>query len=90
LPLQKLSKKLIQAKQAADLHTNTLGQHIALELVTQGLLNDFLPALRRNYRERRDAMLAALEEFFPDDASWTKPEGGMFLMGEPAKGSRCC
>ncbi|MCL2889266.1 MAG: PLP-dependent aminotransferase family protein [Eggerthellaceae bacterium] len=31
------------------------------------------------YRERRDAMLAALEEFFPPEASWTHPEGGLFV-----------
>lgn len=29
--------------------------------------------------ERRDAMLAALEEYFPPEASWTHPEGGFFL-----------
>jgi 2-aminoadipate transaminase len=73
-------EKLVQAKQAADLHTGTLSQHIALELAGRGFLDQFLPLLRRNYRERRDAMLAALEEYFPPDTTWTRPDGGLFLL----------
>jgi 2-aminoadipate transaminase len=73
-------EKLTQAKQAADLHTSTLSQHLALELVSRGFLEEFVPVLRRNYGERRDAMLAALAECFPEHATWTKPEGGMFLL----------
>jgi 2-aminoadipate transaminase len=33
----------------------------------------------KTYRTRRDAMLAALEEFFPPEATWTHPEGGFFV-----------
>jgi len=73
-------EKLVQAKQSADLHTNSLGQHIVLDLLTQGYLEEFLPRLKETYRQRRDAMLEALERFFPRDVSWTRPDGGMFLM----------
>jgi 2-aminoadipate transaminase len=72
-------EKLTQAKQAADLHTSTLSQHLALKLLNRGFLEEFLPVLLRNYGHRRDAMLAALEKHFPKSATWTKPEGGMFL-----------
>jgi 2-aminoadipate transaminase len=72
--------KLTQAKQAADLHTSTLSQHLALELVSRGFLEEFLPVLRRNYGLRRDAMLAALAKYFPKTATWSQPEGGMFLL----------
>jgi 2-aminoadipate transaminase len=72
--------KLIQAKQAADLHTSTLTQHLIHELVRDGLLDRQIPLLREAYRERRDAMLTALEKYFPSGATWTKPDGGMFLM----------
>jgi 2-aminoadipate transaminase len=78
-------EKLTQAKQAADLHTGTLSQYLALELVGQGFLKEFLPVLRRNYGERRDAMLGALEKYFPKSATWTQPEGGMFLWVTLAK-----
>lgn len=72
--------KLTQAKQAADLHTSTLSQHLALELATNGFLETFLPVLQRSYSERRDAMLDALEKYFPKSATWSRPEGGMFLL----------
>jgi 2-aminoadipate transaminase len=38
-----------------------------------------VPLLRANYRERRDAMMRALRKYFPKSATWTQPEGGMFL-----------
>jgi 2-aminoadipate transaminase len=76
---QPVIDKLTQAKQAADLHTSTLSQHLALELTRTGFLNEFLPVLRRHYGERRDAMLAALEKYFLKGATWTQPDGGMFL-----------
>jgi 2-aminoadipate transaminase len=70
---------LAQAKQAADLHTSTLAQHVALELVRGGVIENHLPRLRAAYRERRDTMLVALERHFPSGAQWTRPAGGMFL-----------
>lgn len=72
--------KLVQAKQAADLHTSTLSQHLALELLQHGFLDDHLPLLRQAYRERRDVMLAALELHFSHAMTWTKPDGGLFLL----------
>jgi 2-aminoadipate transaminase len=73
-------EKLTQAKQSADLHTSTLNQHLALELAGKGFLETFLPVLRQNYGERRNAMLDALAKYFPKSATWTRPEGGMFLL----------
>jgi len=73
-------EKLLQAKQAADLQTSTLSQHLVLELLSRGVREEMLPVLLKNYRKRRDAMLSALERYFPSDCTWTRPEGGMFLM----------
>jgi 2-aminoadipate transaminase len=75
-----LIEKMVQAKQACDLHTNTLGQHIVLKLLRQGFLAEFVPRLQSEYRRRRDAMLEALSRYFPAEATWTRPAGGMFLM----------
>jgi len=72
-------RKLVLAKQGTDLHTATFNQMIAYELAHEGFLEEHLPLIRQTYRERRDAMLAALEEFFPDNVHWTRPQGGMFL-----------
>jgi 2-aminoadipate transaminase len=73
--------KLVQAKQATDLHTSTLSQFITYELVRDGaFLDAHIATLRSVYRERRDLMLAALAEHFPPGVTWTRPTGGLFLM----------
>jgi len=72
--------KLVQAKQAADLHTSTFNQLLTWELIRHGFLEQHVPALRQEYRARRDAMLQALDDHFGPPCHWTRPEGGMFLM----------
>lgn len=72
--------KLVQAKQAADLHSSPLTQLIVSAVARDGFLDDHIKTLRRVYEERRDLMLAAMEQHFPKDIRWTKPDGGLFLM----------
>ncbi len=72
--------KLVQAKQAADLHTSTLCQHVILQLLRDGVLEQQVPKLCAAYRQRRDTMLSALAKYFPPGIAWTRPEGGMFLL----------
>ncbi len=74
--------QLTLAKQGADLHTSTLDQMIACEMLTSGYLEGHTPIIVETYRERRDVMLSALSEYFPDGVRWTRPEGGMFLWVE--------
>jgi 2-aminoadipate transaminase len=72
--------KLGMAKQAADLHTSTICQYAALELLRRGFLDEFVPVLCKSYGQRRDLMLSALEKHFGGKAKWNRPEGGMFLL----------
>ena len=72
-------ERLTLAKQGADLGTSALAQLLVLELVRSGLEAEHLVTIRRTYRERRDAMLAALERHLPVDFTWTRPAGGMFI-----------
>lgn len=73
--------KLVQVKQATDLHTGTLAQFITYELVRdEAFLNAHIERLRTVYRERRDLMLQTMAETFPDGVTWTRPEGGLFIM----------
>jgi len=72
-------RKLVLAKQGADLHTATFNQMIAYELTRTGFLEEHVPLLRTLYHERCNAMLAALEAYFPDNVSWTHPQGGLFI-----------
>jgi 2-aminoadipate transaminase len=71
--------KLVQLKQGADLHTSTFNQMVAYEVARDGFLDEHVKHIRQVYRERRDVMLAALQEFFPTDCRWTHPHGGLFL-----------
>jgi DNA-binding transcriptional MocR family regulator len=72
-------RQMATAKQAVDLHTSTFNQFIVLELLRSGYEEQCLPALRQAYRERRDAMLGALQRGFPAGVRWTRPAGGMFI-----------
>ncbi len=78
---EQVIKKLVQTKQAADLHTATFNQIVAYEVGKGGFLNEHVKVIRRVYKERRDMMLETMEEIWPAGTSWTKPLGGMFLWG---------
>jgi 2-aminoadipate transaminase len=75
----KIISKLVQLKQAADLHTSTFAQCVAFEVARGGFLDQHVKLIRGVYRERRDVMLQALKEFFPPEVTWTRPQGGLFL-----------
>ncbi|MDI6690020.1 MAG: PLP-dependent aminotransferase family protein [Actinomycetota bacterium] len=72
-------EKLIFAKQAADLCSSSFAQRVVEEYFTHNLWKRHIEKLVEIYRSRRDAMLQALEEFFPDEVRWTKPQGGFFV-----------
>ena len=69
----------VKAKQGMDLHTSTLVQMTAYELVKDGFLRDHVRYIREVYGYRRNVMLEALERYFPDGTRWTEPKGGLFL-----------
>lgn len=71
--------KLVQAKQAADLHTPSFVQRIVYEVVKDGFLDTHIPSIRELYGQQCQYMLSALERHFPKGISWTRPEGGMFI-----------
>jgi 2-aminoadipate transaminase len=71
--------KLVQLKQGTDLHTSTFTQFVAYEVARDGFLDKHVKLIRQVYRERRDVMLQALQEFFPPEVTWTHPHGGLFL-----------
>ena len=78
--------KLLQAKQAADLHSPGFNQRLIFEVMQDGFLDRHVPTIRALYKTQRDAMLEALAHHFPNSASdpdhsltWNTPAGGMFL-----------
>jgi 2-aminoadipate transaminase len=83
---QELREWLVIVKQGVDLHTSTLNQAIAAEYLCGGHLDSHLPEIIGLYKPKKDAMLEALEKYFPDEFRWSKPEGGMFLWAEGPRG----
>jgi 2-aminoadipate transaminase len=78
--------KLLQAKQAADLHTPSFNQRVVVEVLKDGFLLRHVPTIRARYQAQCQAMLGALEKAFghqgqggDDSLLWNRPAGGMFL-----------
>jgi 2-aminoadipate transaminase len=78
-------QKFVQAKQGADLHTGTFAQAVVADVCQRGLIHPHVQKIRRVYHERRDAMVAALGEHWPEGCSWTRPRGGLFLWAQTPK-----
>ena len=79
-----LYPKLLQAKQAADLHSPGFNQRLIAEVMKDGFLDRHVPTIRALYKSQRDAMLEALAHEFPSGdpescLTWNQPAGGMFL-----------
>ncbi len=81
-----LMGRFVQAKQGADLHTGTFVQYVANDICQRGFLRQHVKELREAYKARRDTMLDALTEFWPDSCRWTRPQGGLFLWARVPEG----
>lgn len=81
-----LIARLVMAKQAADLHTDSLVQRAVLRYCLDADLEGHIARLCAVYGARRDAMLAALTRYFPTGTRWTRPQGGLFLWVTLPKG----
>jgi 2-aminoadipate transaminase len=71
--------KIQLGKQAADLCTSSLTQQLVERYFAEGRWRSYVHEQCTLYRRRRDAMLDALAEFFPPEADWTQPGGGLFI-----------
>ncbi len=83
--------KLLQAKQAADLHTPGFNQRLIVEVMKGGFLERHVPTIRALYKSQRDAMLGALSREMPsgnpeETLTWNTPAGGMFLWARLPQG----
>ncbi len=74
-----LYPKLLQAKQAADLHTPGFNQRVVHEVIKDGFLDRHVPTIRARYKAQRDAMQEALLQHLPAGCRWSMPVGGMFF-----------
>jgi 2-aminoadipate transaminase len=74
-----IMEKIVLGKQASDLCTSTLTQYFVREYFGSSRWREYIESLSEIYRGRRDAMIEALGRYFPPQASWTEPEGGLFI-----------
>ena len=87
IPDRDLREKIVTAKQGADLHSSSYAQYVFHAFVEdEAGLEAHLDRVRGTYRNRRDAMLAALRREMPAHVSWNVPEGGMFLWVSVGEG----
>jgi len=76
---QELHRKLVQAKQAADLHTPSFTQRVVYETLQDNFLDGHIPKIRELYASQCEAMLASMQRHLPPSVTWNRPEGGMFV-----------
>jgi 2-aminoadipate transaminase len=73
--------KLLIAKQAADLHTCNFTQYIIYRFLQDNDLDEHVKTINKVYGRQCRAMLDAIDANFPEEVTYTRPEGGMFLWG---------
>jgi len=77
---EEVIEKIAILKQATDLCTTMFNQLIASEYCDQGYIDKNIEANISIYKDKRDIMLQSLEKYFPEETSWTKPNGGFFVF----------
>lgn len=82
---ERIIAKYNVSKQGEDLHTSNLSQEIVNAYVISGKLEGHIEEICAQYKEKRDAMLAKLEEF-PNSITYTRPDGGLFIWAELPEG----
>ena len=76
---KELMSHLVTAKQASDLHTNYFAQCVIADYLEHYDLDTHIESIKDLYLKQSNAMINAMEEYFPSEVMFTKPEGGMFL-----------
>ena len=73
VPPEQIRKWLVIVKQGTDLHSSTFNQALAAEYIAGGYLARHLPNIINLYRPKQEAMLSALDSYFPDQFCWSRP-----------------
>jgi 2-aminoadipate transaminase len=84
---EELVPRLSALKHATDLDTPSFSHRLISAYLDGGGLPAHLALLCREYRRRRDAMLAALAASFPPEVRWNRPGSGMFVWVELPAGA---
>ncbi len=71
-------KMLETAKQASDLHSNIFGQYLISDYLWNNDLDKHISKIKKLYKSQAQAMVNAMEKYFPKEIKFTRPKGGMF------------
>lgn len=74
-----LLKYISIAKEASDLHTNIFSQYLIWDYLENNDLDEHIAKIKALYQRQAQAMMDAMDKYFPPTVKYTKPHGGMFL-----------
>lgn len=74
-----LLKHISVAKEASDLHTNIFSQYLIWDYLEHNDYDQHIAKIRELYKKQAQAMITAMDKYFPKTVTYTKPHGGMFL-----------
>lgn len=74
-----LLKHISVAKEASDLHTNIFSQYLIWDYLEHNDYDQHIANIRELYKKQAQAMITAMDKYFPKTVTYTKPHGGMFL-----------
>ncbi|MEA4813608.1 MAG: PLP-dependent aminotransferase family protein [Oscillospiraceae bacterium] len=83
---KELFAKMVVAKQCVDVHSNLFFQMLVYEYITNYDLDAHIKTCCGHYAIKRDAMLSAIDRYFPKSVSVTRPQGGLFLWATLPEG----
>lgn len=72
-------EKIVVAKQGCDLHSSYFSQRILYQYLIDNDIDKHILEIRKLYKSQRDLMISMIENFFPEEIKFTRPDGGMFL-----------
>ncbi len=77
-----MMRGLVVGKQTTDVHTGLVNQAVIARFIESGELSAQIDRIRPKYKVKKDAMIQAVDKYFPEEFKHTNPEGGLFIWGE--------
>ena len=72
-------EKMVVGKQATDVHTNVFSQMIVSRYLRDYDIDASIENSRQIYKHRCGLMLSCMDRYFPEKATYTRPDGGIFI-----------
>ncbi len=82
-----IMEKIVVGKQATDVHTNVFSQMIVARYLEKYDIDSSIAKSRELYKHRCGLMLSCMDEYFPKNVTYTRPDGGIFLWATMPEGT---